>query len=245
MQSVQDHYAKHLSAVYSWMSGGVEAALLRGSAELDALHVHSKGSGQAVDLGAGFGMHSIPLARRGYTVLAVDSSCELLREMATHAAMLPIQTVHGDLLKFREHVKTKPELILCMGDTLAHLASVQAIESLIADVAVALGDSGVFVLTFRDYSAALTAERRFIPVRSDADRILTCFLEYEDAHVTVHDLLNEREGAHWGLRVSSYRKLRLVPEWVCGALTARGFVVTREPGQSGMVRLVARMAAGQ
>lgn len=56
MRSVQDHYAKHLSAIYSWMSGGVEATVVRGGAELDALQIQSTGSGQAVDLGAGFGM---------------------------------------------------------------------------------------------------------------------------------------------------------------------------------------------
>jgi len=240
MRSVQDHYANHLGAIYSWMSGGVEAALVRGGVELDALQIQSSGGGRAVDLGAGFGMHSIPLARRGFSVLAIDSSSELLRELVGHAGVLPIQIVHGDLLGFRDHLKAEPDAVFCMGDTLAHLPSLQAIELLIADVAAALRDGGVFVLTFRDYSAALTGEQRFIPVRSDAERILTCFLEYEDAHVTVHDLLHEREGARWELRVSSYRKLRLAPEWVCGALVARGFEVRREAGLGGMIRLAAR-----
>jgi len=239
MQSVRNHYATHLGPIYSWMAGGVEAAFVRGAAELDALRLDPPGGGHAIDLGAGFGMHAIPLARRGFAVLAVDSNEELLRELAAHAERLPIRAVTADLLRFPDYLNAKPDVILCMGDTLAHLPSVADVESLFASVAAALGGGGVFVLSFRDYSAALVGEQRCIPIRSDSDRILTCVLEYDDIHVVVNDLVHERDGAHWNLRASSYRKLRLVPDWVCGALVKSGFEVRREAGLGGMVRLVA------
>lgn len=243
MDSVRDHYAGLLAPVYSWMAGGAEAALARGEAELDALRLTPRGSAIALDLGAGFGMHAIPLARRGFTVVAVDSSAELLRELRAHAAGLPIRSVEADLLDFPGHVADSPQVILCMGDTLAHLPSRQAMEALLAKAAAVLAPGGAFVLTFRDYSTPLTQDRRFIHVRSDADRILTCFLEYGNEHVDVFDLLHERQGTQWTQRVSSYRKLRLTPEYVSAALRNLGFQVTREVGLSGMVRLVAR--AGQ
>jgi hypothetical protein len=129
---------------------------------------------------------------------------------------------------------------VCMGDTLTHLENVEAVLRLIADAAKSLRSGGCFVITLRDYSQALTGEQRFIAVRSDEHRILTCFLEYSAAHVTVHDLLHERDASGWKLRVSSYPKLRLAPAWVDNALQSAGFVVRREPGLSGMVRLVAR-----
>ena len=63
----------------------------------------------------------------------------------------------------------------------------------------------------------LTGTARFLPVRADDQRILTCFLEYGPSHVTVHDLLHEREaGGAWRLQTSAYRKLRLSPGWVAG-----------------------------
>ena len=79
-------------------------------------------------------------------------------------------------------------------------------------------------------------------MRGDENRILTCFLEYGDDHVDVHDLLYERQGSVWQFKVSSYRKLRLSPAWVGGALRDRGFSVRSEPGPSGMVRLIATRA---
>src|SRR5512146_3533449 len=194
------------------MCGGVEAALARGNAELDALGLVPNAMRRAVDLGAGFGMHSIPLARRGFEVLAIDSSVELLRELGANAADLPVKAIEGDILRFREHLTGAPQVILCMGDTLTHLCDLESIESLFADAAAAIAPGGTFVLSFRDYTVPLSGEQRFIPVKSDDGRILTCFLEYEESHVTVHDLVYERDGAAWRQRVSAYRKLRLGPD---------------------------------
>jgi hypothetical protein len=76
-------------------------------------------------------------------------------------------------------------------------------------------------------------------VRADADRILTCFLEYAEHEVTVHDVLNERDQDRWRQKISSYRKLRLAPEWVESKLVALGLAVRRDLTLSGMARIVA------
>lgn len=240
MQSVRDHYASHLAPIYAWMCGGMEAALRQGDAELDALGLAPQTTRRAVDLGAGFGMHSIALARRGFEVLAIDNSPQLLRDLRTLAVGLQVQTIDDDMLKFRRHLAGAPEVILCMGDTLTHLSDEQAVESLFVAAAAAIAPGGIFALSFRDYTTPLEGERRFIAVKSDADRILTCFLEYEKSGVNVHDLVHERAGSTWRQRVSAYRKLRLSPDWVVSALDRAGFQAHRQAGLSGMVRLVAR-----
>lgn len=81
---------------------------------------------------------------------------------------------------------------------------------------------------------------RFIPIRGDAERIHTCFLEYAGARVIVHDLLHELDDGEWKLRVSAYPKLRIAPEWVAAVLRAHGFEVETGGIASGMVQLVAR-----
>lgn len=241
MDSVRNHYANFLASRYSWMAGGAEAAFARGEAELDSLGLSPRSTAVAIDLGAGFGMHSIPLALRGFSVVAVDSSAELLQELQTYAGSLPIRTVEADLLSFPDHLAGSAETILCMGDTLAHLSSQQAIESLFSKASASLAPGGLFAVSFRDYTTPLTRESRFIPVRSDADRIFTCFLDYGSEWVDTYDLVYERRGAHWIQRVSSYRKLRLTPEWVAARLRAAGFQVRQEAGLAGMVRLVAQL----
>src|SRR5882757_6498353 len=125
-------------------------------------------------------------------------------------------------------------------DTLTHLPDRASVEHLFADVARLLTIGGVFVATFRDYvPAPLQGDRRFIPVRSDENRILTCFLEYGEDTVTVHDLLHERANGQWQQRISSYRKLRLQPQWVAAKLVERGLKVRTGAGPGGMTRVAA------
>jgi hypothetical protein len=115
------------------------------------------------------------------------------------------------------------------------------VVSLLRDVAASLSPGGLFVATFRDYvSTPLQSDGRFILVRSDEERILTCFLEYADTTVTVHDLLHQREGGSWRLHVSSYPKLRLAPQWVVEQLSALGLSVRRDTASGGMIRIAAR-----
>jgi hypothetical protein len=98
---------------------------------------------------------------------------------------------------------------------------------------------GVFAATFRDYATrSLEGDKRFILVRADADRILTCFLEYAEHEVTVHDVLTEKEQDQWRQKISSYPKLRLAPEWVESKLVALGLAVRRDLTLSGMARIV-------
>lgn len=241
MASVEAHYAEHLAPIYLWMAGGLEAALSAGSADLASV---LPGDGRAVDLGAGFGMHSIPLARGGYEVTAVDSSALLLQTLSRNGTGLPLRVIEADLLQWRRFVTGPVDLIVCLGDTLTHLTSLEAVEQLCAEVARGLSANGRFLATFRDYTATPSGERRFIPVRSDADRILTCFLEtLTEEHIMVHDLLHERHASQWQLKVSSYAKLRLAPEQVARSLRRHGLEVRIESGPRGMASILATAAA--
>jgi SAM-dependent methyltransferase len=236
MTTVQRHYESLLAPIYVWMVGGLDAALAAGAAEVEPL---TPGSGIAVDLGAGFGMHAIPLARAGYDVLAIDTSPQLLDVLRENAAGLEVRAVEADLLDFRTYTSGAASLIVCLGDTLTHLASLSEVEQLFGDAAASLRSDGRLVLTFRDYSRPATGDARFVPVRSDADRIQTCFLETLPEHMLVHDIVHERDGSAWRMTVSSYRKLRLSPATVESALRKAGLQPTTTAGPRGMVRITA------
>jgi 2-polyprenyl-3-methyl-5-hydroxy-6-metoxy-1,4-benzoquinol methylase len=240
MTTVVDHYHTHLGPIYSWIVGDIDAALTRSAAELESFNLPNNIGGVAVDLGAGFGLHALPLAQRGYSVTAIDSCPQLLEELRTRSGLLPISTVAADILEFPKHLQRPPDVVLCMGDTLTHLPSVAAVGNLLSEAARSLVKEGVFVTTFRDYvSAPLQGDRRFIAVRSDAKRILTCFLEYAQDTVVVHDLLHQWESGRWHQQVSSYPKLRLAPEWVASQLSSHGLAVRRTTTTNGMVCLIA------
>lgn len=240
MKSVIEHYDSHLGPVYRWMTGDPASAMERNREELRTLGIVPGRSGLAVDLGAGIGLHAIPLAESGFSVVALEACGVLAEELRGGAESLPIRVVEDDLLRFPEHCDGPVDAILCMGDTLTHLASLEAVERLLGLVVGSLATPGVFVATFRDYSGAPPeGEARFIRVRGDETRILTCFLEYGPDVVTVYDLLHERGEGGWDLRVSSYPKVRLDPQMVVGVLTAAGLEVRSDVTSGGMVRVIA------
>jgi SAM-dependent methyltransferase len=240
MASVREHYDGHLDPIYGWMLGDFDAAKEAARADLRAAGV-SEGAGRiAVDLGAGTGAYAVALSEAGYLVTAIDTCAALLKELRSHRGDRAIRCVNDDVLHVRRHCEDAVDVVVCMGDTLTHLASMQSVECLFEAIAEALRPGGVFVATFRDYAAqALDGVRRFIPVRQDDRRILTCFLEYQQTTVTVYDLLHERTDDGWTLHVSGYSKIRLSPEWACSTLSRLGLVASLEAGRSGMVRLVA------
>lgn len=238
MQNSETHYKSHLGPVYSWMLGDLESAFARAAAEIDALPLPS--GGVAMDLGAGVGLHAVPLAQRGFEVVALDNCQVLLDELKSHSGSLAITAHYADLTQFRSFAAAPPNVIVCMGDTLTHLPTQAGVETLLAAVADALPRGGVFATTFRDYaSRTLQGDQRFILVRADEKRILTCFLEFGDASVTVHDVLTEKDQGNWRQKVSAYPKLRLAPDWVAAQLTGRGFSVRRDSTANGMARIVA------
>ena len=236
MRSVQAHYREHLGRVYDWMLGDFEQASARAEAQLRAAGLGPGGGALAVDLGCGSGLQSVPLLRLGYRVLALDTCSILLQALEERARGLPLRALEEDLLGFRRHIAEPAAAIVCMGDTLAHLESREDVRALLGDVAQSLAPDGKLVLGFRDLTSI---PARFIPVRSDDARILTCVLEERGDFIEVHDVIHERHESGWRMSVSSYRKLRLGPEQVRADAVAAGLDIAALAVEHGAVTLVA------
>jgi hypothetical protein len=114
-----------------------------------------------------------------------------------------------------------------MGDTLTHLKNRIEIEQWIQNAFRTLEKEGHIILNFRDMTAELSQLDRLIPVRSDSKRIFTCFLEYEENHVKVHDLLYEKSGDRWKMKKSFFRKLRISSQWIQNCLSKTGFTIVK------------------
>src|SRR5258708_6874848 len=171
MPTSETPYPTHLGPVYAWMLGDLDAAFARGAREIDDLPLPAA-RGVAVDLGAGLGLHSLGLAKRGFDVVAIDSCQSLLDELRSRVESLPIGIHDADLLEFRGFLTGQPQVIVCMGDTLTHLPALPAVESLLAGVAASLAPGGAVAATVRGYETAeLEGEQRFILVRAGAERV--------------------------------------------------------------------------
>ncbi len=241
------HYATLLARHYSWMFNLPFAEKVTEQRTILEPLLAAAPRGPAVDLGSGPGFQTLALAQLGFSpILALDTSAELLAELESHAAGLNIRPIQADILTLPDHVPpASAAVIVCMGDTLTHLPGRDSVRTLFTAVASALAPAGLFILTWRDLTPELTGRDRFIPVRSDEDTIMTCFLETTSSTtVQVHDLIYTRNPTSnpastaplWTLATSSYPKLRLSPLWVAAELTAAG-LETRTPASAGRLAL--------
>jgi SAM-dependent methyltransferase len=244
VKTVKEHYDGFLGSVYSWILGDFNAAAERNASFFDGLGLTPGDGATAVDLGAGSGCQSIPLARLGYEVLAVDFCPTLLTELSDHAASLPVKPVCDDIGNFRAHMSAPADLIVCMGDTLVHLPDQASVIRVVDDVCRSLKPGGRFVYAIRDYfSDVPRGADRFVPIRSTEDRIFTCFLDYEDETVHVHDILHQRNGDSWQMEISDYRKLRLATDTVDRQLELGGLILSPPTRHDGMIVGVATRAS--
>ncbi len=219
--SAKEHYDLHLARVYAWMSGDFQMRAGEFRNFLSDHDVKPCSTGIAVDLGAGHGIQSIPLAERGFRVIAVDFNSHLLDELRARGREYDIRTHCEDIRGFRR-LAEEPELIVCCGDTLAHLESMDELQVLLDDIAGSLPRQGRAIFSFRDTSHAVVGADRIIPVKSDETRIFTCVLDYEDDFVYVTDVVYEKRPEGWDQRASCYRKLRLRSEVVLARMEQSG-----------------------
>ena len=222
--SVKKHYDTHLGNFYEWMVGDFEEKQATQEAYFVSKGISSLGKQRAIDLGAGHGLQSISLANLGFEVSSIDFNQQLLESLRKRAQGYSIEVVDSDILTYLS-LAEKADLILCMGDTLAHFQSFEELQKVIAKVYDLLNPGCLFISSFRDYQFELEGPLRFIPVKSDSSRILTCFLEYKGDRVVVTDLLYERNKESWVQEISSYEKLRIGVDQVQEMMTKTGFKV--------------------
>ncbi len=244
MDRVKEHYDDFLGPVYSWILGDFETAYKKNVNLFGVLKLAPSRGDVAIDLGSGPGCQSIPLAELGFEVVAVDFCKELLDEISQHAGKHSIATVCGDIVEFTADIATKPQLIVCMGDTLVHLPGTDTVNQLLANVASALAPGGRFIYSMRDYTGPdPEGANRFIPVRASDEQIFICFLDYKDDVVHVHDVLHRKDDGAWKMQISDYLKLRLDSAAVNDELGRNGLEVISQQTSHGMIVVMAEKPA--
>ncbi len=236
--TVKEHYDNHLGNFYSWYTGDFDKNKDIFKALCMDSNIKPDDAGLAIDLGAGNGIQTIALADLGFKVKAIDFNRHLLDALKLKIGSLPVEVFDDDIRNVGKYSNPKPELIICCGDTITHLDSFAEIEKLIKDAFEILTPNGRIILTFRDYSTELTDTDRFIPVKSDSQRILTCFIEYFADKLRVTDLLHEFENDKWVQKASSYYKTRIGRDLVLKYLADSGFLINFDNITNRMITII-------
>jgi hypothetical protein len=218
MSGVCEHYENHLARYYAWISGGVDVKIEENRKFFA----------------------DVPLAQLGFRVVAMDLSAKMLAQLRKTAKDLPIETICDDLTNFANYESDNIELVVCMGDTLTHLDALKKVQALLDMVFSSLETGGRLILSFRNLTQELVELDRFIPVKSNETTIFTCFLEFEEDIVKVHDIIYEKNNDQWVLKKSVFQKLRISPNWTQKYLQEIGYAIEFYDEQKGSIFIIAR-----
>lgn len=243
MSDVETHYQRLLAPIYSWMGGGIPQKVADNCRFFESIGIVAKPPlGKALDLGCGSGFQALALASLGFSVVGVDTSEELLAELAGQATAQPVLAIQGDLRDRRVWESHGPfDVVVCMGDSLIHLSSIEDIRTTLMAVHDCLDTNGRFIATFRDLTFELCGSDRAIPVKLDDERLMATFLEYEPQHVVVNDMVFQRREGKWDMQTSSYKKLRLSAQQFAECLNDAGFHEIRQTTERGFCTTIAEI----
>lgn len=191
-----------------------------------------------LDLGCGTGHHARLFSNWGLEVIGVDPSPALLAVAEGRSDTLlklePEETkltfLEGSFENFHTRVEGPFDVILCLGNTLAHADSAENLRSLIAHVHGLLKPGGVFVGQMLNYTRLLRSQERFLTPTTfregDSEQLFFRFNDYLGDKVQFNVAHFTRVGENWIQEIHSttltpWSKQQLGEELVSGEFAVR------------------------
>lgn len=137
----------------------------------------------ALDMGCGTGVHAVALAQLGLRVIGVDISAAMLDRARAHASE------HGVDVDFREgdFLSVLPpgtsDLLLCLGNSLPHLASPEELWRVLAHWRSLVAEGGHAVIQLLSYRRVLDAGERIVNIRRDGATTIVRFYDFLDTRL--------------------------------------------------------------
>jgi glycine/sarcosine N-methyltransferase len=122
--------------------------------------------GNILDIGCGTGSLAAALAGEGFDVTAIDSDAEMIRRSRFKSKRLTnIRFAVMDMRDLVRHFGASVfQSVICFGNTLVHLNTLEELSAFIRQVRVILKDGGVFLLQILNYDHILDHGVRQLPV---------------------------------------------------------------------------------
>lgn len=213
-----------------------------------------RGARRVLDAACGTGHHAIALAKGGYQVVGADLSAAMVERARQNAESAAVDARFfvagfGQLAKLDETF----DAVLCLGNSLPHLLSEEAVSAALADFAAALQPGGLLVIQNRNFDRVWIERERFMGPQShrdaDAEWLFVRFYDFHDETLTFNMMRLRRTGESWSQSVESTELRPIFCDDLAAALTAAGFDkadflggydgVAFDPAQSGDLIAVA------
>lgn len=134
----------------------------------------------ALDAGAGTGFHSLILAKLGVKVTAVDISTEMIGQLKENAKrlQLPVDTVVTDFERLTESISTTFDAVFCLGNSLVHLLTDDALKKTLSNFSLLLKPEGVLIIQILNYDRIMKERNRVQNIKKKGNTTFIRFYDY-------------------------------------------------------------------
>ena len=197
---------------------------------------------RVLDAACGTGGHAIELARRGYTVAGADLSPKMVEKSAHNAREAGVEAEwapagFGGLAEaFRRSALFPFDALICLGNSLPHLLSLDEIGQTLHDFSACLRPGGLLILQNRNFDAVMEKKERWIGPQSrvvgNEEWLFLRFYDFDpDGLITFNIMrLHRQAGGDWEQQVSVTRLFPLVQQHLPALLEGAGFSSIRMYG---------------
>jgi SAM-dependent methyltransferase len=184
-----------------------------------------------LDTACGTGWHAITLAKKGYTAAGCDASPQMIEQARANSAKAQAN-VRFEVAGFNQlnHFTETFDAVLCLGNSMPHLLSQEALVEAMQQMRGNLRRGGVLILQNLNYDMRMKKKPRFFAANGNDEALVWRFADYGPEFITFHTALFERktEGAHqesvsWSVQVNSTLHRPLLERDVDEALVQAGF----------------------
>lgn len=213
---------------------------------------------RVLDAACGTGQHAIALAQAGYEVAGADLSAAMIEHARENASAAGIDVTFavaglGELVALGQTF----DAALCLGNSLPHLLTVEAVTNALADFAAVLRPGGLLIVQNRNLDRVWAERERFMGPQShregEREWLFVRFYDFHAETLTFNMVRLARTAEGWSQQVESTELRPLFRDDLAAGLAVASFSDARfygnyagdpfDPAHSGDMIAVARRAA--
>lgn len=135
---------------------------------------------RVLDVGCGTGDLVFALSRDGYLSSGIDLSAAMIEKAREEVRENGVEADFrvGDMRQLPELYQEPFDGILCFGNTIVHLTSLEELQEFFQEVADLLEEGGVFLFQIVNYDRIFSQNIRELPLIENEEKKLTFFRKY-------------------------------------------------------------------
>ncbi len=211
---------------------------------------------EVLDCACGPGRHAVALAQKGFKIVGLDASSEMLMRAASHAGdeSVELELVEGRFETLPPSFAGRFDALICLGNSLSAAGDPAVIEEVVRQFAFALRPGGVAITQTVDFSVAAREPVTASPAKHVCDDhgeslFVKSFVRV-GKQVFIHWVSLEKSDGEWRSDVTLREITVVEPRFLQEAFSRSGFSSVEsygaysgsafEPGSSRDLILVAR-----